>query len=741
MTRSVTRTAANTIAVVCLGLTTLLTSLSALGADPTDPATDDPAIERIDEILVVGARMPRTADDVVGKVDVITHKKLVDEMANILSDVIRYTPGISVASADSRFGETEITIRGLSGNRVASLIDGVPIPDQFDVGSFSNAGQDFLVADAVSRVEILRGPASTLFGNDALGGVFAVVTRDPQEYLLGNPFHLGGSATWSGRDDSSTLNGSIALGGELGPGAMDGVVHLSRKDGHEIDRSAVDEPDAQDRTQKSLFLKTGYTLPSGNRIRLDGSLFEEQVETDMVSVLGTGRQFRNTTSLTGDDERRRYSVTLGYDFDVERTWLDGGRANIYWQDVSVEQNTADLRAPIDTLNERYFRYDTETIGVALDLESTFATRRTEHRIAWGLSYETSDVEEQRDGRSHNLLTGTTSNWLLGEVMPVRDFPNSTVEEFALYVHDEITMGRFTLIPGLRYQSYDLDARIDPIFSEDNPDTAVVDANESSLAPKLGAIWRFDSASEAYFQYAHGFRAPPFEDLNIGFNIPLFGYQAIPNPDLEPETSDGIELGYRYRGDRMRWSVAAFGADYDNLIETKVNLGRDPDTGNLIFQSQNIDQARVYGAEFTFSYSFDQWVSGLSLDAAASITRGDNETTDEPLNTVDPAELITSLVFEPNDRWRLGMVVTAVAAKDRVDESVTGQITTDGYAILDLTASWRISRNIRLDAGLFNAFDKTYWQWSSVRNRTENDPMIDYLSAPGRYGSVALRVNL
>ena len=77
----------------------------------------------------------------------------------------------------------------------------------------------------------------------------------------------------------------------------------------------------------------------------------------------------------------------------------------------------------------------------------------------------------------------------------------------------------------------------------------------------------------------------------------------------------------------------------------------------------------------------------------------------------------------------------------VDESVTGQMTTDGYAILDLTASWRISRNIRLDAGLFNAFDKTYWQWSSVRNRTENDPMINYLSAPGRYGSVAVRMSL
>ena len=712
----------------------------SLGSFAADAPVSLPA-EIVDEILVVGARLPRPADNVVGKVDVVTHDELVDQMASSLSDVTRYTPGVSVTTADSRFGETEITIRGLSGNRVASLIDGVPIPDQFDVGSFANAGQDFLVADAVSRVEILRGPASTLFGNDALGGVFAIVTRDPQEFLRGRSGHVGASAAYSGRDDSTSLNGAVALGGDVGPGALDGVLHLSRKDGHEVDRSAVDEPDAQERTQKSLFLKTGYTLADGNRIRLDGSVFEERVETDMVSVLGQGRQFRNTTALYGDDERRRHAFTIGYDFQTDRGWLDAGRLNLYWQDVSVAQNTSDLREPVDTLNERRFEYDTETLGFSMDFESTFATRGSEHRLAWGASFEASEIEEQRDGRSVNLSTGDATNWMLGEVMPVRDFPNSEVQELALYVHDEISFGRFTLIPGLRWQSYDLDAQADAVFSTDNPQTIVVDANESSLAPKLGALWRFDTGSEAYAQYAHGFRAPPFEDLNIGLDIPMFNIRAIPNPDLVPETSDGIELGYRYRGEHMRWSVAAFGVDYDDLIETKVNIGPDPDTGTILFQSRNIEEARVYGAEFNFGYDFDRWISGLMLDLAGSVTRGDNRTDDEPLNTVDPAELITSLTWLPNGRWRLGLIVTAVAAKDRVDDSTAGQMTTDGYAILDLTASWQISNRIRLDAGLFNAFDKTYWQWSSVRTRTESDPMINYLSAPGRYASVSARFDL
>jgi len=715
--------------------------LSTIGSLPARAAIQAEEARFVEEILVVGARLPRRAKDVVGKVDVITSDKLIDEMANSLSDVTRYTPGVSVATADSRFGETEITIRGLSGNRVASLIDGVPVPDQFDIGSFANAGQDYLVADAISRVEILRGPASTLFGSDALGGVFAIVTKAPEEYLQGNRSNVGGNVTWSGRDDSTTINGSLALGGGVGNGNLAGVVHLTRKDGHEVNRAAVESPDAQDRTQKSLFSRLGYTLPSGNRVRLDVSLFEEQVATDVISVLGFGRQFRNTTSLTGDDQRNRYATTLGYDFSADRRWIDQGRINAYWQQVKVDQRTTELREPINTLNQRNFSYDTETVGLAMDFESTLSGRRTEHRIGWGLALERGKIREQRDGYSQNLLSGATTHTMLGESMPVRDFPNSTVDEIAVYVHDEIALGQFTLIPGLRYQSYSLNAQPDPIFHGDNQNTTVVDSKESSLAPKLGALWHVNPATQVYAQYAHGFRAPPFEDLNIGLDIPLFNIRAIPNPDLKPETSDGIELGVRYQADSYRVSLAAFGADYDNLIDTKVNLGPDPATGTLIFQSQNVDQARVYGAELEFNASLDRWMTGLSFDAAASITRGRNRTTDQPLNTVDPAELVTALTWQPTDRTRVGLVVTAVAAQERVDDSSADLMTTDGHVVVDLTGSIRISRNIRLDAGLFNAFDETYWQWSSVRNRTVNDPMIDYLSAPGRYASVSLRVEL
>lgn len=338
----------------------------------------------IEEVLVVGARSPRPLASVAGKVDIITHENLVNDLATSLSDVMRYTPGISVATADSRFGETELSIRGLSGNRVATLIDGVPVPDQFDIGSFANSGQDFINVDAISRIEILRGPASTLFGNDALGGVVAMITRDPEEFLGGSNHHLGGSMAYSGRDDSTLANASGALGAGSGGYTSSGVLHLSRMTGHEIDRSATSNPDQQDRDRSSAFGKFSRQLPSGNRLKLDLSAFDEDVDTDVTSVLGYGRQFRNTTRLEGDDQRQRYTATAGYEFSSSQRWLDEGRINTYYQHVDVEQKTHEYRDNLvpAVRNDRSFEYQTDHYGVTVDLQSSSELFGWTHTISW-----------------------------------------------------------------------------------------------------------------------------------------------------------------------------------------------------------------------------------------------------------------------------------------------------------------------------------------------------------------------
>jgi len=154
------------------------------------------------------------------------------------------------------------------------------------------------------------------------------------------------------------------------------------------------------------------------------------------------------------------------------------------------------------------------------------------------------------------------------------------------------------------------------------------------------------------------------NIGLSYSVP-FAVRAIPNPDLEAETSDGAELGVQYRSEGVRASLTLFGADYDDFIESKASLGFAPASGVLLFQSRNIDEARVYGAEFTLGAKLS---ATLRFETEASWTRGENRVSDEPLNSVDPPALMARLHWQPTQRWRGTLAMRAAAAQSRVDET-------------------------------------------------------------------------
>lgn len=144
---------------------------------------EDEAPTELDRIVVTGTRTERAIADVPNTVDIIDREQMDNRLVRDLKDLFRYEPGISVSSSFGRFGLGDIRIRGLGGNRVRIDTDGIPVSDAFAIGSFSNANRNFVDLDTLKRVEVLRGPGSALYGSDALGGVVAFQTKDPQDYL------------------------------------------------------------------------------------------------------------------------------------------------------------------------------------------------------------------------------------------------------------------------------------------------------------------------------------------------------------------------------------------------------------------------------------------------------------------------------------------------------------------------------------------------------------------------------
>src|SRR5690606_31329898 len=131
-----------------------------------------------------------------------------------LEDLFRYEPGITVGSGFGRFGIGDIRIRGLGGNRVRIQTDGIAVPDAFSIGSFANANRNFVDLDTLKAVEVVRGPTSSLYGSDALGGTVSFITRDPEDFLDGGKtrhlgFRLGYEGDWNGLSG----NAAAAFGG------------------------------------------------------------------------------------------------------------------------------------------------------------------------------------------------------------------------------------------------------------------------------------------------------------------------------------------------------------------------------------------------------------------------------------------------------------------------------------------------------------------------------------------------
>ena len=712
----------------------LLISLAA-GIQAGQSEADDTLI---DQVVVVAHKNERSIRDVAANVTVVSRATLRDQLVSSLDEVFRYVPGIDHEAAGSRFGTEGINIRGIGGNRVAILIDGAPLSDQFDVGSFSNATRDFLDTGFIDSVEVLHGPASALYGSSAIGGVVAATTPDPATIVRDAGFGGDGLLSWRGSDHSRHVQVTAAMQGEAA-GVLAGV---SRREGRQHDAAAISSNiDTRDFLRESALLKLVVDDARGNTWR--ASFIHQAADTtsSLNSVLGQGR-YRTTTALEGDDRYRMQMLNLSWQFGAPGSFVDAGVVRAFFEDASVEQETLDERALASTpvAIDRYFEFSQEIAGLEVNAWKDISGAAVSHRVGAGVEFRERRTEEFRDGLSTELETGMQTNVLLGEVFPLRDFPISTSTEMAAFVEDTISIGNWQLIAALRADRFRMTPEEDPMYLEDYPFAEPVSIDTSELSPKLGLIWNAGRGLDLYLQYAHGFRAPPYADANIGLEIPFFNYRAIPNPELRSESSDSIDLGLRYANSQADARLSVFHSRYDDFIESKVNLGVDPVSGRTLFQSQNIEQTTIAGIEAAVSVRFGNERWPLEFSAAAYHARGENDQTGEPLNSVGPAEAVLQLGWTSPDRRRaMTLSATLTEAWDARDETRSELFKPPGYGVLDVYLMQALGDSARLRAGIHNLGDRTYWHWADIRGLAPGDPLIPYLSRAGRSVSVSLDV--
>jgi len=502
----------------------------------------------------------------------------------------------------------------------------------------------------------------------------------------------------------------------------------------------------------NLLGKAVYKLSPLNLLRLTLEQSDSDVDTDVQSLVGAPGRFANTTSLLAADSYQRRRISLDQDWEVGSAYLDSLRWNVFAQTSDTLQQTWQEQAPsgrvtYPTLRYRSFDFRQDAQGGELVMESRPVANHGSHELVYGVEWVQVRVEEMRDGLETNLDTGDSTNVIIGEVLPVRDFPVSSSRQLGLFVQDEISLagGRLSLIPGLRHERFSMRPEADPMFEQDNPGIEPASIDESNTSPRLGLVASLGGDVSAYLQYAEGFRAPPVEDVNIGFTIPAFNFVALPNPELKPETSRGLEAGMRYQGNGLALGFSAFHNEYSNLIESRADQGVDPDTGLRVFQSVNRASATIDGAELRMR--LEPGMSGLGfsgwrMELALAYARGTDTDRNLPLNSINPLTGVLGVGYTPgHGRWGVLASGTLVAPQDRVDDSAGELFQTPGYGLLDLTAFIELGTRLRLQAGVFNIGDRKYWEWGDVRGLAGTDPSLDFYSSPGRNASLSVIYSL
>ena len=165
----------------------------ALPASAADTDAEADAADQRSTITVTATRAPVSMLEAPATVSVITADDMANNLVSDIRDLVRFEPGVSVRRSPARFGAASgstgrdgnagFNIRGLDGNRVLTLVDGIRVPDGFDFGAQAAGRGDYVDLSLIKRVEILRGPASALYGSDGLAGVVSFVTADPEDFL------------------------------------------------------------------------------------------------------------------------------------------------------------------------------------------------------------------------------------------------------------------------------------------------------------------------------------------------------------------------------------------------------------------------------------------------------------------------------------------------------------------------------------------------------------------------------
>ncbi|MFQ5665655.1 MAG: TonB-dependent receptor plug domain-containing protein, partial [Candidatus Binatia bacterium] len=517
----------------------------------------------LEEVQVTAARAPRIAFDVPTGVTVVGPEEISRQTPQVLSDLMRGAAGVFVQQTTP--GQATAIVRGLKGSEVLHLVDGMRLNNAF----FRNAPNQYLaLVDPynVERVEVVRGPASTLYGSDAMGGVVQVITPVPR--FDTEEWQVQGRAL--GQFASAELAGVTRLsveGGKRGIALRGGFTYQNvddrRAGGGHRQRPSGFTAHAADGTMV-------LTLGSNHEVLLNVQYLRQPKTPRFDELVAGFGQTQPSADVFFFEPNDRLFLHGRYRTLQPVAFIDLVELNVAHQQIDDDRRIRDFGSS----EEDRERNQSALTGITLQGISE-AGERMNFTYGGELYLDTINSSRKRT----NILTG--------ERVAVRSrFPDgSTMNSFALYVRDEIRLSPPLVATfGGRFSHFDLD-----LPGTDGETGTTLSFHD--VTGSFGLRYRLTPVLNLVANVGRGFRAPNVFDLGTSGPRPGNRFN-IANPDLGPEKIVTVDWGVKLQAPRLQGQVFGFYSDFTDKIESVLTGDQTPD-GRDVVQSRNVNRVILW----------------------------------------------------------------------------------------------------------------------------------------------------
>jgi len=599
--------------------------------------------ENEDQMVVTASSVEQNLKDAPASISVITREDLQRKPVQNLKEVLKDVPGVQLTNeSDNRQG---VSIRGLGSSYTLILVDGKRVNSRNAVFRHNDFDLSWIPAESIERIEVVRGPMSSLYGSDALGGVVNIITRK-----VGTQWHGTLSADTTvqeHRDRGDTGNGNFFASGPLVDDLMGVKVHGALGKRNKDQASSASGSTGQPRIE-------GYTSRNAN---VEFSLTPDK-DQDITFGYGMDRQDRDSDTLDKNRiERENYSLGHAGRWGVANTEL-----RFYGEKIE-NKNAKTITSKNNSLDGK--------VVIPLGDYTQFLT--------FGGEYRNDKLED-----AVNMKNG-------GSVQ---------ANQYALFLEDEWHIfENLTLTGGVRM--------------DDHENYGV------NWSPRAYLVYNATDTVTLKGGWASAFKAPSLLQLSPDW---LSGScrgscNVVGNKDLKAETSESMEFGLYYAGQRgwledVTASATVFQNDIDDMITVIRTANRSlapsyPNfagfdaSGNPIFRYYNVNKARIRGLETELGLPVADKLNlrlNYTYNDARDLSNGGNKPLSElPFHTTN-----ATLDWKPLEDWSFYLSANYKGKSRTVTD---GNATPGGYTTWNTGGSYQVNKAVKIRAGVLNLTDK------------------------------------